>query len=285
MIACRQWTLADGAALAVMRSAARGPFQAKSPACYRASWQMPGPAPYRQATTRVANTKSPWTTPRCHLPFRWAHDRIRDCGQAWHRCRQGRIRVWTGADPDRRRPPSAAALRHGRGNRDQLNLNGDRSPCPGSSPLPSSPSWPSSSSASPCTSCSRPGCWWPSPSWPGSSSARAAPSDSPSAARANPGTRPTLSIGHGPVARPSISVRDAGELLAGVLQLVGPLEGPAESAGGLAAHVGGRSTAGEVDVLAPVHPPRVGAAGVAWEVPGQLPEEPVHALCPPAVPP
>jgi hypothetical protein len=32
-------------------------FQAKSPACYRASWQMPGPAPYRQATTRVANTK------------------------------------------------------------------------------------------------------------------------------------------------------------------------------------------------------------------------------------
>ena len=32
-------------------------FQAKSPACYRASWQMPGPAPYRQATTRVANKK------------------------------------------------------------------------------------------------------------------------------------------------------------------------------------------------------------------------------------
>src|ERR1022692_490888 len=57
MIACRQWTLADGAALAVMRSAARGPFQAKSPACYRVSWQMPGPAPYRQATTRVASTK------------------------------------------------------------------------------------------------------------------------------------------------------------------------------------------------------------------------------------
>ena len=81
------------------------------------------------------------------------------------------------------------------------------------------------------------------------------------------------------------SVRDAGELLAGVLQLVGPLAGPAEGAGGLAAHVGGRGTAGEVDVLAPVHPPRVGAAGVAREVPGQLPEEPVHDLCPPAVPP
>ncbi len=68
--------------------------------------------------------------------------------------------------------------------------------------------------------------------------------------------------------RPGISVRDAGELLAGVLQLAGPLAGPAESAGGLAAHVGGRSTAGEVDVLAPVHPSHVGAAGVAREVPG-----------------
>src|ERR1017187_6842946 len=79
---------------------------------------------------------------------------------------------------------------------------------------------------------------------------------------------------------PGISVRDARELLAGALQLAGPLAGPAEGAGGLAAHVGGRSTAGEVDVLAPVHPPRVGAAGVAREVPGQLPEEPVHDLCP-----
>src|SRR5215467_3277301 len=93
------------------------------------------------------------------------------------------------------------------------------------------------------------------------------------------------SIGHGPIARPGISVRDAGELLAGVLQLAGPLAGPAESAGGLPAHVGGGGTAGEVDVLAPVHPPRVGPAGVAREVPGQLPEEPVHDLCPPAVPP
>src|SRR5262249_23332845 len=88
---------------------------------------------------------------------------------------------------------------------------------------------------------------------------------------------------HGP--RPVISVGDAGELLAGVFQLVGPLAGPAESAGGLAAQGGGRSTAGELDVPPPVHPPRVGAAGVAWEVPGQPPEDPVHALPPPAVPP
>src|SRR5215472_15517993 len=70
-----------------------------------------------------------------------------------------------------------------------------------------------------------------------------------------------------------------------MLQLAGPLAGPAESAGGLAAHVGGRGTAGEVDVLAPVHPPRVGPAGVAWEVPGQFPEEPVHDLGLPAVAP
>src|SRR5262249_47497431 len=115
--------------------------------------------------------------------------------------------------------------------------------------------------------------------------AGAAPGDSRSAARTDPGTRPALWIGHGPVARPGISVRDAGELLAGVLQLAGPLAGPAESAGGLAAHVGGRGAAREVDVLAPVHRPRVGPAGVAGEVPGQLPEEPVHDLGPPAVPP
>src|SRR5689334_8352904 len=82
-----------------------------------------------------------------------------------------------------------------------------------------------------------------------------------------------------------ISVRDAGKLLAGALQLAGPLAGPAESAGGLAAHVGGRGAAGEVDVLAPVHPTRVGPAVIAREVPGQLPEEPVHDLGLSAVPP
>src|SRR6266480_3309171 len=88
-----------------------------------------------------------------------------------------------------------------------------------------------------------------------------------------------------PSIRPGTSVCDAGELVAGVLELGGPLAGPAESAGGLAAHVGGRGTAGEVDVLAPVHPPRVGPAVIAREVPGQPPEEPVHDLGPPAVPP
>ena len=63
-------------------------------------------------------------------------------------------------------------------------------------------------------------------------------------------------------------VLDARELRAGVLQLFGPLAGPAESAGSAAAHIGGCCTACEVDVLAPVHPPRVGAARVAWEMPG-----------------
>src|SRR3954454_19954176 len=74
------------------------------------------------------------------------------------------------------------------------------------------------------------------------------------------------------------SVGDAGELLAGALELAGPLAGPAEGTGGLAAEVSGRGSAGEVDVLAPVHPPRVGPVGVAREVPGQVPEEPVHDL-------
>src|SRR5205807_1057462 len=52
------------------------------------------------------------------------------------------------------------------------------------------------------------------------------------------------------------SVGDPGELLAGALELAGPLAGPAEGTGGLAAKVSGRGAAGEVDVLAPVHPPR-----------------------------
>ena len=132
---------------------------------------------------------------------------------------------------------------------------------------------------------------WPCGSWTGGPGtayrAITSPWSQPPGHRLTPGRIPArpLSIGHSPVAQPSISVRDVGELLAGLLQLAGPLAGPAESAGGLAAQVGGRSTAGEVDVLAPVHPPRVGAAGVAWEVPRQLPEEPVHDLCPSAVPP
>src|SRR6201987_2054621 len=98
-------------------------------------------------------------------------------------------------------------------------------------------------------------------------------------------TIPATSSGPTPTSSHNLSVRDAGELLAGVLQLAGPGAGPAESAGGLAAHVGGRGTAGEVDGLAPVHPPRVGPAVIAREVPGQLPEEPVHDLGLPAVPP
>src|SRR5690348_5763237 len=98
-------------------------------------------------------------------------------------------------------------------------------------------------------------------------------------------TIPATSSGSTTTSSHNSSVRDAGELLAGVLQLAGPRAGPAESAGGLAAHVGGRGAAGEVDVLAPVHPPRVGPAVIAREVPGQLPEEPVHDLGLPAVPP
>src|SRR5215472_7213324 len=92
-------------------------------------------------------------------------------------------------------------------------------------------------------------------------------------------------IGDGPVTRPVFQYVMPGNCARACSSWAGPVARPAESAGGLAAHVGGRCTAGEVDVLAPVHPPRVGAAAVAWEVPGQFPEEPVHDLCPPAVPP
>src|ERR1700754_4707848 len=98
-------------------------------------------------------------------------------------------------------------------------------------------------------------------------------------------TIPATSSGSTTTSSPNLSVRDARELLAGALQLAGPLAGPAESAGGLAAHVGGRGAAGEVDFLAPFHPRRVGPAVIAREVPGQFPEEPVHALGLPAVPP
>src|SRR5262245_37743930 len=102
---------------------------------------------------------------------------------------------------------------------------------------------------------------------------------------AHAGSGASVCRGRLEAARLGISVTDAGELLAGTLQLAGPLARPAESVGGLATHVSGRGTAGEVNVLAPVHPSRVGPAGVAREVPGHLPEEPVHHLCPPAVPP
>jgi hypothetical protein len=50
-------------------------FQAKPPACYRASWQLPGPDSHRQATTSLRTRRTPCTTSRCHLPFCWAHEK------------------------------------------------------------------------------------------------------------------------------------------------------------------------------------------------------------------
>jgi len=47
-------------------------FQTKPPACYRASWQLPGPDFHRQATTSLRTAGSAATS-RLHLPFRWAH--------------------------------------------------------------------------------------------------------------------------------------------------------------------------------------------------------------------
>ena len=35
-----------------------GPFQTKPPACYRASWQLPGPDFHRQATTSLRTERS-----------------------------------------------------------------------------------------------------------------------------------------------------------------------------------------------------------------------------------
>ena len=36
-------------------------FQTKPPACYRASWQLPGPDSHRQATTSLRTEDQPWT--------------------------------------------------------------------------------------------------------------------------------------------------------------------------------------------------------------------------------
>jgi len=50
-------------------------FQTGPPACYRASWQLPGPDFHRQATTSLRTQRSTMaTTSRCHLPFCWAHE-------------------------------------------------------------------------------------------------------------------------------------------------------------------------------------------------------------------
>src|SRR5512135_688563 len=51
-------------------------FQTTPPACYRASWQLPGPDSHRQATTSLRTTRSTTTTTsRCHLLFCWAHEK------------------------------------------------------------------------------------------------------------------------------------------------------------------------------------------------------------------
>jgi hypothetical protein len=50
-------------------------FQAKPPACHRASWQLPGPDFHRQATTSLrtrGNTMHHVTVPP---PVRWAHEK------------------------------------------------------------------------------------------------------------------------------------------------------------------------------------------------------------------
>jgi len=49
-------------------------FQTKPPACYRASWQLPGPDFHRQATTSLRTARSAAKSQR-HLPLCWAHER------------------------------------------------------------------------------------------------------------------------------------------------------------------------------------------------------------------
>src|SRR5713101_8901601 len=55
-------------------------FQTEPPACYRASWQLPGPDFHRQATTSLRTARSAATSQR-HLPLCWAHERtgLRAC--------------------------------------------------------------------------------------------------------------------------------------------------------------------------------------------------------------
>src|SRR5450755_2696762 len=48
-------------------------FPAEPPACYRASWQLPGPDSHRQATTSLRTARSAATSQR-HLPLCWAHE-------------------------------------------------------------------------------------------------------------------------------------------------------------------------------------------------------------------
>src|SRR5215472_8952034 len=49
-------------------------FQTKPPACYRASWQLPGPDSHRQATTSLRTARSAATSQR-HLLLYWAHEK------------------------------------------------------------------------------------------------------------------------------------------------------------------------------------------------------------------
>jgi hypothetical protein len=51
-------------------------FPTEPPACYRASWQLPGPDSHRQATTSLRTARSAATSQR-HLPICWAHESSR----------------------------------------------------------------------------------------------------------------------------------------------------------------------------------------------------------------
>jgi hypothetical protein len=55
-------------------------FQTEPPACYRASWQLPGPDFHRQATTSLRTARSAATSQR-HLPLCWAHESSRLAAQ------------------------------------------------------------------------------------------------------------------------------------------------------------------------------------------------------------
>ena len=52
-------------------------FQTEPPACYRASWQLPGPDSHRQATTSFPSGHDRWTSPPNALGARnFGRDRI-----------------------------------------------------------------------------------------------------------------------------------------------------------------------------------------------------------------
>jgi hypothetical protein len=50
-------------------------FQTRPPACYRASWQLPGPDSHRQATTSLRTQTTTMRYVTWSPPFRWAHER------------------------------------------------------------------------------------------------------------------------------------------------------------------------------------------------------------------